>query len=147
MSDSKFSIEQEETSVRQLVAELQDERSQVWSLYCQIAELKPIFSSTEIRPILSNFLQLLIDYVSLGHFGVYEYLLTSPCQASRLAYAEKLYPAFSSTTASAISFNERYDNGNRKFRVDNLARDLSALGENLAQRMELEDRLCSMLLH
>ncbi len=143
----QFSIEQKDTPLQQLIAELQEERSQVWSLYCQIAELKPFFASTEIRPILSNFLQLMIDYVSLGHFGVYEHLLTSSCQVSQLSYAEKLYPAFSSTTASAISFNERYDNGNRKFRVDNLAQDLSALGENLAQRMELEDRLCSILLH
>lgn len=146
MLDTQLSLEQS-TLARQLVTELQAERLQVWNLYCQIAELKPAFTSTEIRPILSNFLQIMIDYVSLGHFGVYERLLNQAKQAADLSRAEKLYPAFSSTTASAISFNERYDNGKRSLKVDTLAEDLSALGENLAKRMELEDRLCSMLLH
>jgi len=132
---------------RQLVAELQQERSQVWGLYCKIAEMKPVFDSHEIRPILSDFLQLLMDYVSLGHFGVYEHLLSTPCQAVTLTQAERLYPAFSTTTVSAVSFNERYDSGLRKFRTEALAEDLSILGEHLATRMELEDRLCSLLLH
>lgn len=131
---------------KQLVAELQEERSRVWGLYCQIAEMKPLFASTEIRPLLSNFLQSLIDYVSLGHFGMYEQL-TKSCPPDDLSYAGRMYPKFSRTTASAVSFSERYESSRRNFRADNLAQDLSVLGENLAERMELEDRLCSMLLH
>jgi regulator of sigma D len=146
MFNAKFSMAGN-PQVQHLVAELQEERSQVWGLYCQIAELKPLYDSQEIRPILSNFLQLLIDYVSLGHFGVYERLVSDPLQAGKLAYAEKIYPAFSTTTHSVISFNERYDNTLRRFKTEEFAQDLSLLGEQLAQRMDLEDELCSMLLH
>lgn len=135
-----------ENHSRQLIAELQEERSQMWGLYCQMADMKALYSSSEIRPILSNFLQLLIDYVSLGHFGMYEQL-TKSCPPNQLSYASHMYPKFSQTTASAISFSERYENGKRNFKTDNLAQDLSVLGENLAERMELEDRLCSILLH
>lgn len=131
-----------------LVDVLQEERSAVWSLYCRIADMQPSFCDNTIRPMLSKFSQLLIDYVSLGHFGIYEHLLAETHHPSpALSYAEQIYPAFSSTTASAVSFNDTYDNAKRNFKPDNLARDLSVLGEHLAERMELEDRLCSMLLH
>jgi len=134
---------------RHLVTALQEERSAVWAMYCKMAEMKPVFANSEkVRPILSRFSQLLIDYVSLGHFGIYEQLLTEKQQQfAVLSYANRLYPAFSNTTASAIMFNDAYDDGRRNFKTDNLASDLSALGEHLAKRMELEDRLCSMLLH
>lgn len=131
-----------------LVETLQEERSAVWALYCRIAEMKPSFCEQTIKPMLSEFSQLLIDYVSLGHFGIYEHLLAEKQYPSpALSYAEQIYPVFSSTTASAVSFNDAYESGKRNFKPDNLERDLSLLGERLAERMELEDRLCSMLLH
>lgn len=133
-------------NTRHLVAELQEERSQVWGLYCQIADMKAHFASAEIRPLLADFLGLLIDYVSLGHFGVYEYL-TKNCQPEQLSIAGQVYPMFTKTTASAVTFCDRYENRNRNFKADHLMQDLSTLGESLAERMELEDRLCSMLLH
>lgn len=130
------------------VEALREERSALWSLYCQIAEMKPFSDTGQVRPMLSQFSQLLIDYVSLGHFGIYEHVLSDTEGASELlSYAGKIYPVYSSTTESAVTFSERYDDGRRNFRTDNLASDLSKLGEHLAERMELEDRLCSMLLH
>lgn len=134
---------------RHLVAALQEERSEVWTLYCKIAGMKSHFANSQkVRPLLSRFSQLLIDYISLGHFGIYEHLLTEKQQqAAALSYVNKLYPAFSNTTASAISFTDAYDDGKRNFKTDNLASDLSTLGEHLAKRMELEDQLCSILLH
>ncbi len=145
---SSFQTEKESQN-RQLVAALQEERSAVWAMYCKMAEMKPFFAdSDKVRPLLSRFSQLLIDYISMGHFGIYEHLLTEKQQQLEvLSYANRLYPAFSDTTASAISFNDVYDDGRRNFKTDKLASDLSVLGEHLAKRMELEDRLCSMLLH
>lgn len=149
MSESSASQIEKQSQNRQLVEALQEERSAVWAMYCKMAEMRPFFANSEkVRPMLSRFSQLLIDYVSLGHFGIYEHLLAEKKQQfAVLAYANRLYPAFSNTTASAISFNDAYDDGKRNFKTDNLASDLSMLGEHLARRMELEDRLCSMLLH
>ncbi|MDT4332780.1 Rsd/AlgQ family anti-sigma factor [Methylomonas sp. MED-D] len=130
------------------VEALREERSALWSLYCQIAEMKPFSDAGQVRPMLSQFSQLLIDYVSLGHFGIYEHVLSDAEGASELlSYAGKIYPVYSNTTESAVTFSERYDDGRRNFKTDDLASDLSKLGEHLAERMELEDRLCSMLLH
>lgn len=129
---------------QQLVTALQTERSVVWHLYCKMAGMQSALTqSSKVRPLLARFSQAMIDYVSLGHFGMYEQLL----QAQSLqGAAEQLYPAFSETTAQALRFNDAYDKSRHQLKTDRLADDLSALGEKLAARMELEDRLCSMLL-
>jgi len=130
-----------------LVSTLQAERSAVWSMYCKIAEMQASFAESEkISPMLSSFSQLLIDYVSLGHFGIYEKLMAKKQQSlAALSSATMLYPAFSNTTAAAILFNDAYVDRKRTWHTDNLIRDLSKLGEHLAKRMEIEDWLCRLL--
>lgn len=130
-----------------LIEELREERSAVWALYCKLAGMTPLANIASVKPLLSEFSQLLIDYVSLGHFGVYEHLLNDKKdQTSTLSIANQIYPKFSSTTASAVDFTDVYDGKNKSFNIENFVSDLSKLGENLADRMELEDQLCSMLL-
>lgn len=130
----------------QLIAELEKERREVWSLYCQIADLKPFTRPDAVRARLTGFSQLLIDYVSLGHFGVYERLLAGTERRERvLSVAKDIYPEFSTTTEAAISFNDKYEKVEDIDRFDELERDLSELGEWLAKRTELEDRLCELM--
>lgn len=131
-----------------LVEELREERSAVWALYCKMAGMKPFSNISSMKPLLTEFSQLLIDYISLGHFGVYEHLLNDKKdEADALSLANELYPKFTSTTASAVDFTDEYDGQSPSFNLDNFVKDLSKLGENLADRMELEDQLCSILLH
>ncbi len=130
-----------------LVSELQEERHQVWSLYCKVAEQKPFTSSPDTQSILNQFSQLLIDYVSLGHFGIYERLLNGTERRDAVLTAAKdIYPEFSKTTECVITFNDKYDAQKQSFNADELETDLSALGEDLAKRIELEDQLCSLVL-
>ncbi len=83
----------------ELIAKLQNERREVWSLYCNVAELKPFSANDAVKSLLTQFSQLLVDYVSLGHFGVYERLLAGTERRSRvLTVAKELYPEFSKTT-------------------------------------------------
>ena len=132
---------------RHLVSELQQERHQVWSLYCKVADLKPFSCSSETQSALTQFSQLLIDYVSLGHFGIYEYLLSgTERRETVLTTAKNIYPDFSKTTEAVISFNDKYDDHKQPLKIDELEADLSALGENLAKRIELEDQLCQLVL-
>lgn len=125
-----------------LVSELQKERKEVWSLYCKIGKLKPFASSSDTKKLVTQFSQILIDYVSLGHFGIYERLLAGKERRdSVLTVAKRIYPEFSKITDAVVSFNDKYDDKN-KFSVDDLEDDLSFLGENLAKRIDLEDELC-----
>ena len=130
----------------ELIAKLQNGRREVWSLYCNVAELKPFSANDIVKILLTQFSQILVDYVSLGHFGVYERLLAGTERRSRvLSVAKELYPEFSATTDAAISFNDKYDNVEKIEVFEDLEQDLSILGESLAKRIDLEDRLCEVM--
>ena len=130
----------------QLIAELQNERQEVWSLYCHVAELKPFSANDAVKSLLTQFLQILVAYVSLDHFGVYERLLAGTERRNGvLSVAKDIYPEFSATTDAAISFNDKYDNVDKIDVFEDLEQDLSALGESLAKRSDLEDRLCEAM--
>jgi len=62
-----------------------------------------------------------------------------------LAVAQEIYPEFSATTDAVISFNDKYDNVDKIERFEDLEQDLSVIGENLAKRIDLEDRLCEVM--
>ena len=97
--------------------------------------------------MLTEFSQLLVDYISLGHFGIYERLLAGNERRSAvLSLAQDIYPELSKTTDAAIAFNDKYENSAQTLENGDLQQDLSILGENLALRIDLEDRLCAMLL-
>jgi regulator of sigma D len=129
-----------------LISELQTERQEVWSLYCHIAELKPFKDSEQTKTALKSFAEIMIDYVSLGHFGIYERLLAGTERRENvLTHAKQYYPEFSRTTDAVVEFNDRYDQLGRKLNTDKLETDLSNLGENLAKRMDIEDQLCNLL--
>ncbi len=129
-----------------LVSELQKERKDVWSLYCKVGELKPFSSSAETQSLVTKFSQLLIDYVSLGHFGIYERILSgTERREAILNKAKQIYPEFSKITDAVVSFNDKYDVQKNAFSVKDLELDLSSLGEKLAIRIDLEDELCNLL--
>jgi len=130
----------------ELIAKLQNERQEVLSLYCKFTELKPFSATDGVKSLLTEFSQMLVDYVSLGHFGVYERLLAGTERRQRvLSVAKEIYPEFSATTDAAISFNDKYDNVKKTKNFEQLEQDLSVLGESLAKRIELEDRLCEVM--
>ncbi|EIC28590.1 Rsd/AlgQ family anti-sigma factor [Methylomicrobium album] len=130
----------------QLIDELQHERRDLWSLYCQIGELKPFNDVEPVKSKLMRFAEVLVDYVSLGHFGLYERILSgTERRESLIAVATDIYPEFSEVTELSVSFNDKYENAGEASALTNLADDLSALGESLARRFELEDRLCGLM--
>ena len=130
----------------QLIAELQSERQEVWSLYCKIAELKPFTDIDPVRVKLTRFSEMLVDYVSLGHFGLYERILSGTERRDRiLSVATELYPEFSEVTELSVNFNDKYEKVDDIAAFNTLVDDLSELGESLAKRFELEDRLCELM--
>ncbi|MGR8979780.1 MAG: Rsd/AlgQ family anti-sigma factor [Gammaproteobacteria bacterium] len=132
--------------VNQLINQLQKERGEVWSLYCQLADMKPFGSVEAVSPKLIEFSQLLVDYVSLGHFGIYDRLLARTERRNRvLTLAKALYPRFSASTDAAVSFNDKYENFHVNHGFDELEKDLSDLGEWMAKRVDLEDKLCELM--
>ena len=96
---------------------------------------------------LQDFCQLLVDYVSAGHFGVYEQL-TDEAKAFNdqrgLELAKQIYPRLEAITVVALAFNDRCDNGDCRDGVS-LSEQLRHLGQLLHERFELEDCLIEVL--
>lgn len=88
---------------------------------------------------VETFCEDLMDYLSAGHFEVYDILATSSTRAKSLK--EQLYPRISSTTDAALRFNDRYTQLVQPEQASTFDKDLAELGETLEERFELEDRL------
>ena len=96
---------------------------------------------------LQGFCEVLVDYVSAGHFEIYEQLM----QEARafddkrgLELARKIYPRIDATTQAALLFNDHCDNGDCR-ESKSLHAQLEHLGSLLQERFELEDCLIEVL--
>lgn len=129
-------------SSRDMVAKLHAERTQMLVLYCRVAGLEPFTATKPVQSLLQEFCQILIDYIASGHFLLYERIANGSERRRAVAeLAEKLYPRIARATEAALAFNDKYDCEDHCNVIDTLSEDLSKLGEELAVRIELEDRL------
>ena len=96
---------------------------------------------------LQQFCEILVDYVSAGHFEVYEQL-TSEAKAfgdeRGLELATQIYPRIDAITEVALAFNDRCDTGDCNDSAS-LLDDVKHLGQLLHERFELEDCLIEVL--
>lgn len=117
------------------------ERRELLSNYCELsALLKRDTRPAALGTRLDRFCEVLVDYVSAGHFEVYRALLEANERRGKKAGAESasLYHLIVPTTTVALDFNDRYFRGPAGH---SLARDLSRLGQVLASRFDWEDAL------
>ncbi|MFC2973171.1 sigma D regulator [Azotobacter bryophylli] len=95
---------------------------------------------------VQDFCQLLVDYVSAGHFEIYEQLMNEAKAFGNqrgLELARQIYPRLESLTEAALAFNDCCDDGDC---LDGcLSRELEELGGLLGERFELEDCLIEVL--
>ena len=90
---------------------------------------------------------MLVDYIAVGHFSLYERIVNGTERRRELAkLALDLYPRIADTTTTALDFNDKYDCGDHFEVTDSFKSDLSHLGEELALRIDLEDKLIAQLI-
>ncbi|SDP09066.1 regulator of RpoD, Rsd/AlgQ [Pseudomonas reinekei] len=96
----------------------------------------------ENRKPLQEFCGVLVDYVSAGHFEIYEQL-TGEAKAFNdkrgLELAETIYPRIDVITEKLLAFNDLCDEGKC------VAEKFKELGGLLHERFELEDCLIEVL--
>lgn len=117
--------------------------------------IKALFtlSDSEIgKPLneqLARFRDLLLDYISSGHFEVYEQLLRegSDFDDGSVNRVQALFPHIQASTDAALDFNDHYDLFERPTlrEIRDFAEDLSSLCEALEDRFALEDQLIEVL--
>ena len=130
-----------------MVKELLKERQHMWSLYCQFAIQDEYADEQSVELALRGFCQVLIDYISLGHFGIYQRIDDGKERRQNvLTVAQQIYPKLMELTHHAVTFNDKYESLHNQELVKELNTDLSELGERLAARIELEDKLIESLI-
>ena len=88
----------------------------------------------------------MIDYTASAHFQLYRYLADNrERRQSVLTIAEKIYPRIVETTDVILRFNDKYEAMSFDNSIEFLAVDLSNLGECLADRIQLEDKVIAAM--
>ena len=118
------------------------ERQDLLVIYCSLSD-NPDSADTESR--VQRLCQILVDYVSAGHFEVYDKLIKEGREfedEEALKKASELFKTIDSTTEFCLDFNDKY------LETDDLGTisdDLSKLGEIMASRFEAEDKMIEVL--
>ncbi len=138
--------EERRTSTTNMVDKWLAERQDMLVMYCQLAGTAPFTPEHSEKQLLRTFCQVLVDYMAFGHFEIYERITSGGERRGEvLRVAEEVYPRIAEVTEFAVAFNDKYDISDHEQSMDKLDSDLSVLGEELASRIELEDRLIASL--
>lgn len=123
-----------------------EERQQLISIFVSIPTQE---AGAALNSSVSEFCDLLMDYLSSGHFEVYEQLLRegSEFNDGSLEQAQALLPHIQPSTDTALDFNDSYGTLDTPTlqQLCQLSRSLSDLGETLEERFALEDQLIAIL--
>jgi regulator of sigma D len=133
-------------AVEELLTRWLRERRAILGKYTEIVVMLGSLPHDEVLDLRQQALcELLVDYVSAGHFEVFHELVheAESFADGSCAIAEQLMPAIGDTTEFILAYEEKYSVA--RGHQPTLERDLSALGELLESRFTLEDRLIAGL--
>jgi len=133
---------------------LREQRQKTLLAYCHLTGVtKPEQSSSEgmadIAPVaLQEFLNMMVDYIAMGHFTVYQRIIDGKERRGAVKEAaEVAYPGIGETTDVMVEFNDKYESfDGASADQETLKHDLAKLGEMFAIRGDLEDEIIDALL-
>lgn len=146
MSKDGQTLEQHWGNVTEILDRWLIERRELLVKYSELGEIKTFDGANSDHGLkLQEFCQLLVDYVSTGHFEIFEQLAGEGKAFSDrdgLKQGADLMEMIQPSTELILDFNDKY------LATDDLvalSQDLSNIGEALAQRFESEDALIAVL--
>ncbi|QIA64378.1 sigma D regulator [Vibrio astriarenae] len=120
--------------------------------YCKLANLQPSSNTPGLSQLptsdeLQNFCQHLVDYISEGHFKIYD-MVMDKWRATGFEATEEIDESYAKivlTTEPLLGFTDLYADTNEETNLDNLDDDLSKVGEIMTLRFEKEDQLIQLI--
>lgn len=139
-------IKERWSGVNDMIERWLEERQALIVQYCGVSGVNQ-FSPAQSHRRLDSFCQILVDYVSAGHFEIYYQLLreAEEFKDGSAELAKALFPKLNITTEAALEFNDKYSSSKQNDQLDELSNHLSMLGETLESRFELEDQLIEVM--
>ncbi|MCG8536649.1 MAG: sigma D regulator [Pseudomonadales bacterium] len=136
-------------NVDRLITRWLKERQELILLYCKVDGLREFREQdTPIHVRVHALCEVLIDYVSAGHFEVYQHLMkeAEQFQDDYQATIDRILPLIQLSTELALDFNDRYSDAELEAEdMDRLSKDLNKLGMKMVERFDLEDQLIENL--
>ena len=135
--------------IKQLIAERNNVLSQFYNLASQADQRSNYDEPDDILELLQEFCQDLVDYMATGHFEIYRRIEDGDERRNEMiGLANDIFPRIANTTQVAIDFNDLYDSSKDfdKEVLKDLSKQLTVLGENLATRIDLEDKFINTIL-
>ncbi len=146
LSENQVKVPERRARSHQEITTLVETRTGALSLYSELASKQPFQPDHDLQVLLQSFCESLVDYTAIAHFQLYRHIDEErERRTAVLQVADEIYPTISDITQLILDFNDKYDCEDHCTRLDGLADDLSVLGERLADRIELEDRLIEVL--
>ncbi|RMG31467.1 MAG: Rsd/AlgQ family anti-sigma factor [Gammaproteobacteria bacterium] len=145
--DAPERVPERRTGSLERLAALVASRNETLVRYSILAGIRPYETHPETAEALRRFCQALVDYAATAHFQLYRYLADGrERRQAVLAVAREVYPLIAASTDAILDFNDRYDPALIDTdRLQALEEDLSRLGEVLAERIQMEDRIIQAL--
>ena len=129
------------------IDDLLTQRQRMLVLLWELAKFDANEIDTGMKDALDDFLEILIDYLASGHFGLYRRIAEGKERRDPVVEtAKKIYPRIAQTTDVAMDFSDRYEAADDGRLRSHLTEDLSTLGEEVTTRIELEDQLIIAML-
>lgn len=129
------------------IRKLVEHRTDMLTAFSALAAHRPFNASDDLIQSIQRFCELLVDYTADAHFRLYRFIDNqNERRMSVSKIADIVYPRIASMTQNILDFNDKYDTSEHsQEQIASLEDDLSRLGECLADRIELEDRLIEVL--
>lgn len=135
--------------VDQLIKRWLDERQSLLDAYHDVSDIIiEHLDDVEALTRLRTFCQIMMDYISAGHFEVYGQLAKEGkvFADNNATLAAELYPHIVKNTEGAVNFNDTYDTDQHcHIAISKLPTALGQLGISLKERFALEDKLIQAL--
>jgi regulator of sigma D len=133
--------------VHKMIDSWLSERQELIVLYCNLSASKPLSTEEPLANSIQRFCQVMMDYCSAGHFEIYEQLILEAKEYDDggVELAKELVPQLDKLTSRCVDFNDTFDQDCAFEQLAKLPAELSALGEILEERFELEDQLIERL--
>ncbi len=120
--------------------------------YCKLASLQPCSQKSSVIELpspeeLQNFCQHLVDYISEGHFKIYD-MVMDQWKATGFEATDEInhnYAEIVATTEPLLNFTDKYADVTEDDPLEDFADDLSEIGEVIEARFEVEDDLIQLI--
>lgn len=126
---------------------LQERQALIVQMMALSDEQRRAADAAPLADRVAAFCEILMDYVSAGHFEIYDELLAeAEKRDSRLlADGQSLFQRLQPTTDAVIRFNDIYEDPRDTEALAWLSHELSILGPELENRFAIEDRMLAVL--